>query len=140
MFVILLFGKNLNCRNQILLIQEAAVWSLILNASCWMYLKKKKHQFCPLNVSPDSLQSINTLNVGFLWKWESLHRKIPVQNTDMKYCLRSFPGNMEELFKIVSWRSNGQIPLLNHLKVKRLVSFMLYIGLFRIFSNLSFNL
>ena len=29
-------------------------------------------------------------------------QKIPVQNTDMKYCLRSFPGNMEELFKILS--------------------------------------
>lgn len=31
-------------------------------------LKKKKTntQFCPLNVSPDSLQSINTINVGFL--------------------------------------------------------------------------
>lgn len=38
------------------------------NLRCFLLnvLKKKKHQFCPLNVSPDSLQSINTINVGFL--------------------------------------------------------------------------
>lgn len=66
-----------------------------------MYFKKKKHQFCPLNVSPDSLQSINTINVGFC-ESERAYTENSCSKHWYEVLPEELPGNMEELFKIVS--------------------------------------